>query len=92
MKIALLMLVLAVVAQFPSCAGFGFGNPNVTESGDIVGFVDDKYIAAIDGPPAPYIVIGATEYQVPWDFYRRVGIGDLVRFSKGIWTIIRKAR
>lgn len=92
MKIALLMLVLAIVAQFPSCGGFGFGNPNVTEQGDIVGFVDDKYIGAVDGPLRPFIVIGATEYEVPWTFYRQVDIGDLVKFSKGIWTIVRKVR
>jgi hypothetical protein len=91
MKIALVMLVLAIVAQFPSCGGFGFGNPNVTQQGDIVGFVDDKYIAAIDGPPRPYIIIGATEYEVSWNFYREVSIGDLVKWSKGIWTIVRKA-
>lgn len=91
MKIVLLMLVLAVVAQFPGCNPFGGGNPNVTPQGEIVGFVDDKYIAAIDGPPRPFIIIGATEYEVPWDFYRKVDIGDLVKWSNGVWTILKKA-
>ncbi len=91
MKIALVMLVLAVVAQFPSCGGDGFGNPNVTEQGDIVGFVDDRYISGQTGVPIPYIVIGATEYEVPWHFYREVRINDLVKFSKGVWTIVKKA-
>lgn len=91
MKIALLMLVLAVVAQFPSCNPFGGTNPNVTQQGEIVGFVDDKYISGQTGMPVPYIVIGATEYEVPWNFYREVRINDLVKFSNGVWTILKKA-
>ncbi|HEV8355042.1 MAG TPA: hypothetical protein VGR24_12735 [bacterium] len=91
MKLALVMLVLAVVAQFPSCGDMGFGNPNVTPQGDIVGFVDDKYISAQSGAPVPYIVIGATEYEVPIYFYREVHVNDLVKFSKGVWTIVKKA-
>ncbi|HEY3248562.1 MAG TPA: hypothetical protein VGK88_09775 [bacterium] len=85
MKILLAVVVFAIVAQFPSCGNFGI------QQGDIVGFVDDKYIAAIDGPALPYIVIGATEYEVPWYFYRLVSINDLVKFSHGTWTILKKA-
>lgn len=91
MKIALFMLVLAVVAQFPGCGGLG-SNPNVTQQGEIVGFVDDKYVNGQTGTALPYILIGATEYEVPWNFFREVSIGDLVKFSNGIWTIVRKVK
>lgn len=86
LKILLIPLVLLVAAQLPSC---GFGT---IQSGPLVGFVDDKYIGANEaGNPTPFILIGATEYIVPWAFYREVEVNDLVRFENGRWTIIRKA-
>ena len=84
MKILMVAILFATVAQIPSCS------PGAQE---IVGFVDDKYVA----PPfegavgKPMIVIGATEHVVSWDFYRQVGIGDLVKLQNGQWVIVKKA-
>lgn len=86
LKILLVPVLLVVAAQLPSC---GFGT---IQSEPLVGFVDDKYIAGNEiGNPIPLIIIGATEYVVPWDFWRQVEVNDLVRFENGTWTIIRKA-
>lgn len=82
MKIALAVTLLLITAQIPSC------QPGSTE---IVGYVDDKYLLpGPSGAPQPVIIIGATEHQVPWDFYREVRIGDLVKFEKGRWIILKK--
>ncbi len=83
MKILLAVLFFAVVAQIPSC--------EQEESGPIVGFVTDKYLAPGGTASHPAILIQATEYLVPWDFYREVHIGDLVKYEKGRWTILKKA-
>jgi len=86
MKIALAVLLLVVTAQFPSCNLLGSGEEKV------VGYVEDKFISPMreGGVPFPFIVIDRVEYQVPWDFYREVRIGDLVKFENGRWTIIKK--
>lgn len=87
MKILLIGVLFLVVAQFPSC-DFRPG-----EQASIVGFVDEKYLAPgpFGGTPQTFIVIGATEYQVPPEFYREVQVGDLVKLEDGRWTIVRKA-
>jgi len=82
LKILLVSLLVLVAAQIPSCG------PGQQE---FVGFVDDKLIVPFEGHPKPVIYIGATEYEVPWEFYRQVSIGDLVKWSNGKWTIVRKA-
>ena len=84
MKILLVTLLFTLAAQaLPSC-----------ESRDEApsGFVDDKYVlAGPSGVPHPVIIIGATEYEVDWAFYRQVSIGDLVKFENGRWIIVRKS-
>ena len=87
MKIALAVLLLVVTAQFPSC-----GDLSGSGEDKIVGYVEDKYTMPIREPgvPVPWIVIDKRDYQVPWDFYRKVNIGDLVKFENGKWTIIKK--
>jgi hypothetical protein len=83
-KVLLAVVLLAVVAQVPSC--------EQEDRGPIVGFVEDKYIVSTGmGAGQPAIVIQATEYIVPWDFYREVQVGDLVKFENGRWIIVRKA-
>lgn len=84
MKVLFVALLFVVAGQIiPSCE---------PRSGELVGFVDDKYLAGgPTGAPVPLIVIGATEYQVPWEFYRQVEIGDLVKNENGRWIIVRKA-
>lgn len=81
MKLLLVAVLFAVVAQLPSCS-----------AQEIVGFVDDKYILGFEGRPQPVIIIGAAEYNVPWEFYRQVEIGDLVKNENGRWIIVRKVK
>ncbi len=88
MKIALVFLLLVVTAQFPSCGNILGGG------GDdkIVGYVEDKYVAPDreGGPAVPWIVIDRRDYNVPWNFYRSVNVGDLVKRENGRWSIIKK--
>lgn len=83
MKILLVSLLFLVAAQLPSCG---------VQEETLVGFVDDKLVVELGGHPRPVIYIGATEYEVPWEFWRQVEINDLVKWEKGKWTIVRKAR
>lgn len=84
-KVLLVVVLFLVTAQLPSCE---------VRPGPLVGFVDDKYMAQLPtgGAPQPTILIGATEYTVPIEFYREVEIGDLVKWENGQWSIVRKAR
>jgi len=84
LKILLVPLLFMLVAQIvPSCD---------SQEGPIVGYVDDKYqTLTAGGNPVPVIIIGATEYEVSWPFYREVHIGDLVKFENGQWIIVRKS-
>jgi hypothetical protein len=84
MKI-LAVLLMVIVAQIPSC--------NIDSGSDtIVGYVEDKYLAPVrdGGPLQPFILIGATEYQVPRPFWMEVRVGDLVKYENGQWTIVRR--
>ncbi|MDQ7819726.1 MAG: hypothetical protein QN173_01200 [Armatimonadota bacterium] len=84
MKVLLAVALLAVIAQVPSC--------EQEDRGPLVGFVEDKYIVSTGmGAGKPAIVIQAAEYIVPWDFYREVQVGDLVKYENGQWIIVRKA-
>jgi hypothetical protein len=41
----------------------------------------------------PYLlVINNVEYGVPYEFWLRVSIGDLVKYDGKTWTIVSKAR
>ncbi len=80
MKILIVGLLFLVVAQLPSC---GVG------SQEFVGFVDDKLIETFEGRPHPTIYIGATAYEISWEFYRQVCINDLVKYQNGKWTIVK---
>ena len=84
MKVMLVVLLLAV-AQVQACGNlFGGGDDTV------IGYVEDKYVAPEFVGPQPHIVVNAQDYIVPWDFYRKVDVGDIVKREKGIWTIVKK--
>lgn len=84
MKIILGVVLLVMTAQIPSC------QPG-SDSTTIFGYVEDKYIAPKPaGGTQPVIIVLAVEYEVPWEFYREVRIGDLVKYENGQWTIVRR--
>lgn len=75
--VLLVVLGLMALAQvLPSC---GQGEP-------VIGWVDQK-LRIGDGY---VIVINHVEYQVPFEFYETVRVGDLVKLENGQWTIVRR--
>ena len=87
MKILLAVILATVVAQLPSC-GTLFAPGDET----ILGYVEEKYVApeVEGGTPKPWIVVNGKDYLVPWEFYREVDVGDIVKYEKGRWSIVKK--
>ncbi len=88
MKILLAVILATAVAQVPGCGNiFGTGGDET-----IIGYVEEKYIAPdFQGSPAkPWIVVNGKDYMVPWEFYRKVDVGDIVKHERGIWSIVKK--
>jgi len=85
-KITLLVLLMIVVAQLPSCGDLT-GGPDT-----VVGYVEEKYRLPLDDGAGvkPFILIAGTDYEVPMDFWMAVRIGDLVKRENGVWKIVRK--
>ena len=81
-KLFLMVVVgsLALAQIAPSCGG---------EEQTIVGWVQRKF--PFPAKNAYMIQINNVEYEVPDDFYLEVKVGDLVKYEKGIWTIVKKA-
>lgn len=78
----LLMVIVGMLALgqiVPSCGG---------EEQTIVGWVERKFPVPVKD--AYVIVINHVEYEVPQDFYLDVKVGDLVKYEKGIWTIVKR--
>ncbi len=71
---------LALAQIVPSCGG---------EEQTIVGWVQRKF--PFPARDAYMIEINNVEYEVPQEFYEEVKAGDLVKYEKGIWTILKKA-
>ncbi len=83
MKPFLLVTLLVLVAQaFPSCQGQG--------EQEIVGWVEEKFTARPSGSVEYVIVINTVWYEVPFNFWSRVEVGDLVKYDGTQWTIVRK--
>lgn len=77
--VLLVVLGLMALAQFlPSCG----------EGQSVIGWVDAKFPSPIKD--AYVIVINHVEYQVPFEFYETVRVGDLVKQENGQWTIVRR--
>lgn len=82
MKAILLVVLFATLAQaIPSCGG----------DEAIIGFVDEKHKLEEGGTPTYILVVNRVEYNVPPWFWNQVGVGDIVKFDKGVWSIVRKA-
>ena len=87
MKMLFALLLVGIVAQVPSCGGlFGGGDDTV------IGYVEEKYTAPelAGRGPLPWIAVNGKDYSVPWDFYREVRVGDIVKYEKGRWSIVKK--
>ena len=87
MKVLFALILVTVVAQVPSCGGIFSGGDET-----IIGYVEEKYVAPdFQGSPAkPWIVVNGKDYMVPWEFYRKVDVGDIVKHERGIWSIVKK--
>ncbi len=84
MRVLLALALAATLAQiFPSCGGQPAGEAVV------IGWVEAKRFDRLVG--AFYLTINSHEYEVPDVFWKRVGIGDLVRWDGFTWTIVQRA-
>lgn len=88
-KVLAVVALLAVAQIIPSCGGGEDGEKRA----QVLGWVDEKTTRNQTAETNPYIiVINNIEYGVPYEFWRTVGKGDLVKFDGDKWTIVRKAR
>lgn len=81
LRIALLVVMLSVVAQIPSCGG--------DQGTEVVGWVEAKRVES--ATHSFLIVINNIEYDVPGYFWSQVEVGDLVKWDGKTWTIVKKA-
>jgi hypothetical protein len=91
-KVLVVVAFLAVAQIIPSCGGGpgpGAGQ-GVGGQAQVIGWVEEKRTRI--GETLPYmVVINQMEYGVPYEFWMAVGVGDLVKYQDGKWTIVRKA-
>ncbi|MBI4277047.1 MAG: hypothetical protein HY660_01210 [Armatimonadetes bacterium] len=76
------LLVTALAQAVPSCS-----------EGDrpsVVGWIASKRIEGGDSGGTYVITINQADYEVPLRFWMIVNVGDLVKYDKGDWTIVRK--
>lgn len=92
-KVLAVIALLSVAQILPSCGGPGAsstGNDDGPAPPQVIGWVDEK--RQRNWETIPYmVVINSHEYGVPYEFYRDVNIGDLVKYDGNKWTIVRKA-
>ncbi len=93
LKVLTVVALLAVAQILPSCGGPGQsgGGPAVSSQPDVIGWVSEKRSRVWEATPY-MIVINALEHGVTYEFYMDVGVGDLVKYERGVWTIVRRAR
>jgi len=92
-KVLAVVALLAVAQLIPSCGGRpgSSGGEEVTPSQIVViGWVEEKRHRVFETTPY-MVVINSNEYGVPYAFWLKVGVGDLVKFDGTKWTIVRKA-
>ncbi|MGH2375377.1 MAG: hypothetical protein ACREJ4_03610 [Candidatus Methylomirabilaceae bacterium] len=88
-KILAVVALLAIAQIIPSCGDDGGGGSRP----QVIGWVDEKVTRNQTAETNPYLlVINNVEYGVPYDFWRTVDQGDLVKFDGEKWTIVRKGR
>jgi len=91
-KVMAVMMLVVVAQIIPSCGGGGGGDERGDESRpDVLGWVDEKRTRVRETEPY-MVVINQREHGVPYEFWRIVNQGDLVKYEGGVWTIVRRAR
>ena len=89
-KVLTVVLLLAVAQILPSCGDrSGDQSSGSASPPQVIGWVDEKRTRIWETIPH-LIVINQIEYGVPYEFWRVVDVGDLVKFDKGQWAIVRK--
>lgn len=86
-KILALVALLGVAQIIPSCGDEGGASSSRPQ---VIGWVDEKMTRLSETNPY-LLVINQIPYGVPYEFWREVGQGDLVKFDGVTWTIARKA-
>jgi len=89
-KVLAVVVLMAVAQILPSCGGGPGGAADEPAGPQVIGWVDEKRSRVWETIPH-IIVINQLEYGVPYDFWASVGVGDLVKFDKGKWSVVRKA-
>ena len=85
MKVVFLVVLFVAVAQIlPSCGDTG------DTGAEVVGWVDEKYVAPSSPGQRYVIVINHVEHDVLFGFWNSVDVGDLVKWDGLQWTILRK--
>ena len=91
-KVLAIVALMAVAQILPSCGDRASpaGGPGTTTQPDVIGWVSEKRTRMMESIPY-LIVINMLEYGVSYEFWTVVGVGDLVKYQDGKWTIVRKA-
>jgi hypothetical protein len=55
----------------------------------VFGTVTQKYVVSGEASDR-FILVEGQSYAVPWDFYNKVQIGDVVRFNGHEWSIVQR--
>lgn len=91
-KVLVVVAFLTVAQIIPSCGGQSGpgGAAEVGGQAQVIGWVEEKRTRIYE--TLPYmVVINQVEHGVPYEFWMTVGVGDLVKYQGGKWTIVRKA-
>lgn len=93
LKVMAIVALVAVAQILPSCGGPASpaGGSGVSPQAEVIGWVEEKRSRVWEQTPY-MVVINSHEYGVTYEFWMAVGVGDLVKFAGGKWTIVRKAR
>ncbi|MDR7482191.1 MAG: hypothetical protein QN183_04750 [Armatimonadota bacterium] len=89
LKVLAVVALVAVAQILPSCGERGDQESGAASQPQVIGWVDEKYTRMAE--TSPYlIVINQVEYGVPFEFWRTVDVGDLVKYQDGRWSIVRR--
>lgn len=86
-KVLAVVALLAIAQIIPSCGDDGGSDAPRPQ---VIGWVDEKVTRLSETNPY-LIIINQIPYGVPYEFWRTVDQGDLVKLDGGKWTIVRKA-
>lgn len=92
-KVLAVIVLLAVAQILPSCGGRSASSSDeeVSDRPVVIGWVAEKRQRAWE-TEVYFVVINQIEYGVPYEFYRDVQVGDLVKYDGLKWTLVRRAR